>query len=41
PLFMVGVTIGKHLFTKLPSVWFKRVALGLLLTTGLVMLSRW
>lgn len=41
PLFLGGVQVGKLLFAKVPSVWFKRVARGLLLATGLAMLSTW
>lgn len=38
PFFVAGSQIGKRLFAIAPSVWFKRMAIALLLATGLAAL---
>jgi uncharacterized membrane protein YfcA len=35
PLFLAGTQLGKRLFAMAPSKWFKRIALVILLATGL------
>ena len=41
PCFVAGAQFGKRLFERSPSAWFRRVALVLLLATGLASLGLW
>ncbi len=38
PIFIVGSAIGAKLFKIAPAAWFKKVALGILLATGVIAL---